>query len=396
MFNFVLNNKKLVVFLLLLYFFACKKPTFKEQDDDSQKKENNVPTTVVIYSKGESRIIHSDMTEEKARLGVAFFSGDRVITGSNGRIDIQTSDKSIIRVRPNTILDFSKIEFTKEKSKDVQLTIHSGSIFVLFHHKNKKDRISVLSQTAKALAIGTMFIVENSTEGEFIIKVVEGKVSVSPRILAIDNDKSDILTKNKQYEKLIGALSKKTIILKENQEVSYPSKELLLSAEILNESVIEDIVLHLSRFKASIEKVALTKNDEQDIQTIITVEPDIVKRMAEVNKELSSGQIDEKKAEKLDAELENIHSTLTKKLDVEKGKFTNKLLETPKKFNSTGELIKYYEKIEKIVLKKGKPVVGAILDQKGNTMIIHTSKGLQKVQKKEITEVVYDYQNKIN
>ncbi|MCB1193207.1 MAG: FecR domain-containing protein [Leptospiraceae bacterium] len=394
MLDFKLLNKKFLVFVLLLFAFGCKKPSFKNKQS-LQKKATAGPVTVVIYSIGESRIVHADMTEEKAQIGASFYTGDRIITGTNGKVDIQANDSSVIRIRPNTILDFSRLKLTDKGISDIALTIHSGQMFLMFNHKQKEDNLSIFSQTAKATTLGTIFIVENTVNGEFVIKVIEGEVSISPRIAAIEGDNSKIITKNEQYEKLLNALSKRTTILKKNQEISYPSKEILLSAEILSESVIDNIIVHLSRLRIQPKTARYTKNDEQDINTILTVEPDIAKRMSEVNTELSSGQIDEKKAEKLDAELQEIHENLTKKLNMEKAKFTEQLIQSPKKLNSLSELIKYYEKIEKIVLTNGKSVVGAIINQEENTMIIHTDKGIRRVSKKDISEVVYDYQNKL-
>ncbi|MGQ2810850.1 lipoprotein LipL45, partial [Leptospira interrogans] len=61
----------------LLVFNACKKPT---ESSKAAATKGNSPSAVVVFSVGEAKILHADLTEEKAALGASLKTGDKVST----------------------------------------------------------------------------------------------------------------------------------------------------------------------------------------------------------------------------------------------------------------------------------------------------------------------------
>ena len=130
------------------------------------------------------------------------------------------------------------------------------------------------------------------------------------------------------------------------------------------------------------------------MKTIVSVDPKVANEMIRLNEELSSGRIDEAKAEELEKKRSVLENQVTSKQDIEKIKFNESIVVEPKRLQSNRDIVKYYERIEKIILINGRTEVGAIINQEDSIMVVHTENGIVRINTNEIVEVVYDYQTK--
>ncbi|MBL0263345.1 MAG: hypothetical protein IPQ05_05575 [Leptospiraceae bacterium] len=75
-------------------------------------------------------------------------------------------------------------------------------------------------------------------------------------------------------------------------------------------------------------------------------------------------------------------------------KFNESIVVEPNVYSQI-ETLKYYERIEKIILINGRTEVGAIINQEDSIMVVHTENGIVRINTNEIVEVVYDLPNQI-
>lgn len=94
----------------VLVFNACKKPT--ESSKAAATGKENSPSAVVVFSVGEAKILHADLTEEKATLGASLKTGDKVTTKENPKLisNLQTDQRfEFQKIQQSTLKVFPSI-----------------------------------------------------------------------------------------------------------------------------------------------------------------------------------------------------------------------------------------------------------------------------------------------
>lgn len=142
-----------------------------------------------------------------------------------------------------------------------------------------------------------------------------------------------------------------------------------------------------------LDNSGISKKEEEEIRTIVTVDKDTTEKMVRLNEE-SSGKVDEQKAAVLEAERKKLESEVAARQEEEAKKFKQVLISAPKELKSSKDIVNYYERIEKIIMMDGSSMIGAIVDQQGSTMIVHTEQGIKKINQADVQEVIYDFQTK--
>lgn len=185
------------------------------------------------------------------------------------------------------------------------------------------------------------------------------------------------------------------VVLDKDQQIELPASDKILLSEKLDTRSIKEILAKLIETTSEKQKLAeFTKNEQQEIKTIVSVDPKIANEMIRLNEELSSGRIDESKAEELEKKRAELESQVTAKQEVEKVKFNESIVVEPKRLESNRDILKYYERIEKIILVNGRTEVGAIINQEDSIMVVHTENGIIRINTNDVVEVVYDFQMK--
>jgi len=379
------------ILILSLAFGLCKKP---DSELGSGDKKDSSLSAVVVFSVGESKISHFDGTEEKAQLGSTVKTGDTINTGDKGKVDLQFTNGSSIRVSPSTILDFAKLAMNTDGAVDTQVSLVSGKVFANVNKAKKEDNFSVITPTAIAGVRGTSFIVENDAKtNKAKVRVVDGAVAMAPRIPALENLSDKEIEENAEFQKLRNSVIAAEVILEKGQETSITSRNDKL------ESNIETLDLKKATQTVESEKLIVktakvTKSEEQELSTIVKVDEKTAAELVELNQSGSKEDNAAKVAE-IEKKRKAIEEELASKQEAQKKKFESSLAEKPKELNNKKDIVSYYERIEKIVLTSGKYEIGAIINQENNMMIVHTEQGIKKINLDDVEEVVYDYQTKV-
>lgn len=379
------------ILILSLALGLCKKP---DSELGSGDKKDSSLSAVVVFSVGESRISHFDGTEEKAQLGATVKTGDTIKTGDKGKVDLQFTNGSSIRVSPSTTLDFAKLAMNTDGAVDTQVSLVSGKVFANVNKAKKEDNFSVITPTAIAGVRGTSFIVENDAKtNKAKVKVVDGSVAMAPRVPALDKLSDQEISENAEFQKLRNSVIAAEVVLEKGQETSITSNNKKLDSNIETLD-LNKAVQSVESEKMVVKSAGVTKSEEQELNTIVTVDEKTATELVELNKSGSTEENASKVAE-IEKKRKAIEEELASKQEAQKKKFETSLADKPKDFKNKKDIVSYYERIEKIVLTNGKFEVGAIINQENNMMIVHTEQGIKKINLDTVEEVVYDYQTKV-
>lgn len=387
-------SKLTIIGLAILFtgLTVCKKPD--AEVTEAPKKPADL-SAVVVFAVGDSKIQHADQTEEKAQLGSLLKTGDNVVTGDNGKVDIQFADGSSIRISPKSAIDFARLSQDNAGTTDTQIALVSGKVFAKVNKAKKEDNFTVVTPTAIAGVRGTSFIVESAEGKPAKVKVVEGSVAFAPRVPALEKLSEEEISKNGDLKKLQESIAKAEVILEKDQASTQSAK----SAELAKSADIQSLDLSKA-FKTSekeklvVESAKLTKNEEQEIKTIVTVDKQTAQEIVKLSESAQTEKLDELKKQEIDTKKHEIEKEVAKRQEEEKKKFEDSLVNQPKDFKSKKDIVNYYERIEKIVLVDGKTVIGAIINQENGQLIVHTENGVKKIDMDNVEEVIYDLQQK--
>jgi hypothetical protein len=388
-------SKKLCVKLFFLVFFLfCKKP--KPITFPDLKHSNPQPIhALVVLSSGESKISHADLTEERASIGAFFRNGDKIVTGSKSKLDIQIEGSAILRLGPNTILTFQKIlNPTISGIRETVIELEEGIAFLKVSQISSLEKFLFFTSVVVGEVKGTEFII-NSTKGKSKVKVLEGKIILRPRIRAIEPYHSRHENPTSTLMEIENKSTSQEIIVESQKEANLQSISPILEKEIISEEEARIALKLIDRIKWKSSPIELTKSEEQELKTLVMEDAEITRQMIEVNEELSSGKVDDTRAMELEALRSSLENKIRKKQDIEKAKFNDSIVVLPKKLKTKREIIKYYERMEKIILKGNRVEVGAIISQEGDVIIVHTENGIRRIPNEDVIEVIYEYQRKI-
>ncbi|EMO41789.1 sigma factor regulatory protein, FecR/PupR family [Leptospira noguchii serovar Autumnalis str. ZUN142] len=367
-----------------LVFNACKKPT-----ESSKAAATSSPSAVVVFSVGEAKILHADLTEEKAALGASLKTGDKVSTKQKSKIDIQFADGSAIRISENSVIDFDALSINSHGNSDTRLALVSGKVFAKVNKASKEDQFSVVTPTAIAGVRGTSFIVDRSKSDKAVVKVLDGAVAVAPRVVVLEGLSDEEIAKDDELKKIQQTVASSEIVLEKNQASVMKADE--KSLDVKDTSKISE--KNITSVVKKLDNSGISKKEEEEIRTIVTVDKDTTEKMVRLNEE-SSGKVDEQKAAALEAERKKLESEVAARQEEEAKKFKQVLISAPKELKSSKDIVNYYERIEKIIMMDGSSMIGAIVDQQGSTMIVHTEQGIKKINQADVQEVIYDFQTK--
>ncbi|RHX89589.1 lipoprotein LipL45 [Leptospira stimsonii] len=374
----------------ILVFSACKKPTENSQAATTGKE--NSPSAVVVFSVGEAKILHTDLTEEKATLGASLKTGDKVTTKEKSKVDIQFADGSAIRISENSVIDFDALSINSKGNSDTRLALVSGKVFAKVNKASKEDQFSVVTPTAIAGVRGTSFIVERSKSDKATVKVLDGSVAVAPRVAALEGLSDEEISKSEDLKKIQQSVASSEIVLEKNQASVMKADD--KSLEIKDTSKIAaNVEKNISGVVKKLDNSGISKKEEEELRTIVTVDKETSDKMVRINEE-SSGKVDEQKAAALESERKKLESEVAARQEDEAKKFKQVLISAPKELKSSKDIVNYYERIEKIIMTDGSSLIGAIVDQQGSTMIVHTEQGIKKINQADVQEVIYDFQTK--
>lgn len=371
---------------------VCKKPDVAVSETS---KESGGLSAVVVYAVGDSKIRHADNTEEKAQLGTSLKAGDNIVTGDNGKIDVQFPDGSNMRISPKSVLDFSKLSQNAAGTTQTEIALVSGKVFAKVNKAKKEDDFTVVTPTAIAGVRGTSFIVESEEGKPSAVKVVDGAVAFSNRVPALEKLSEEEINADANLKKLRDSLASTEVVLEKNQESRQSTKALELSkVESIKEADLTKISKTAEKEKPVVEKAKLTLSEEQEIKTIVSVDKETAQQIAKLSETAETDKLDEIKKQEIDKKRAELEKTVAAAQEVEKKKFEESLAADPKALKSQKDIVNFYERIEKIILSDGKVIIGAIISQSNDKLTVHTENGVKVIDKNNVDEVIYDLQTK--
>jgi hypothetical protein len=130
----------------------------------------------VVYVEGTADIKRSSGRLVFADFGELLANGDSVITGTDGRVELEKENESLIRVSPDTVFVFREKEEGGEKKSVFQTSV--GSVFLRFT-KLTGNEPQITTGTSVAGIRGTELTVFAGVDGSSLFIVDSGKVEVS-------------------------------------------------------------------------------------------------------------------------------------------------------------------------------------------------------------------------
>lgn len=383
---------KILVLASLFFIFGitCKKPK-KPSIPDLTHPDFTPISSLVVLSLGEAVIYHADMTVERASIGAFFRDGDKIYTKEKSRVDIQIEGLSIIRLVSNTSLEFKKIlSNTQNDFRDTWIHLNEGKIYVKVEKLSSLDKVRFSTNECILDVKGTEFIIV-SDKTKTKIMLADGKLSIRPKAKILEG----LVEKNENLKSLEIISFNKAIQLESNNELTIPKFLPLFYKEDLNEDELWELRKQMEKIAWNPKPIEYTKNEEQELRTLVMEDSSITSQMIEINEELNSGKLDETRIMELEALRSSLENKILKKQELAKLKFNESILVVPRKLKTKREIVKYYERMEKIILKRNRVEIGAIVSQEGDVIIVHTENGIKRIPHEEVVEIVYEYQKKI-
>lgn len=151
--------------------------TFLKDQTPSRAERGGVEISQI---QGPAFVLSSDSKDQiLLKPGVRILEGQRVVTGENAILNLKVSDGIAVRVLANSEIFFSKIDLSEQYK--IGIDLEKGELLAHIHKNLKKEEFTVRSETVRAEVRGTSFSFQNITGEGTRIRVLEGRVAVTPR-----------------------------------------------------------------------------------------------------------------------------------------------------------------------------------------------------------------------
>ena len=367
----ILKTAGLLAASLLLAAVACK-------DQGSQEASRSM---VIVFASGDASIVRNGESIP-AKVGTVVQEND-IIKTTQGTIDLQSRDGSAVRVREMTTLSVANLMGAKGETR---IEMKHGQILANVKKASQDQEFNVVTPTAIAGVRGTTFEVQvfegydDNRVSNSSVRVLDGKVAMKPRIVALENVSQSDIEKSPKLKKL-AELQDKEIILDDasrgsmdpelekkvallNNASSESSEEGLKMAEDQADEIAESGNADNALVK---EEAEVTVKDRMESATLTAATPEMLEKLEAGDNQEAANEI----AEVRKKQQEQILAQIEKEAESQK-------------LESEEEIRKHYQALERIVLHNGEVIRGATVAQTGNILIIHTPDGVRRVSKSEI------------
>ncbi|EQA35407.1 sigma factor regulatory protein, FecR/PupR family [Leptospira inadai serovar Lyme str. 10] len=305
---------------------------------------------------------------------------DEIITNS-GSIDIQTGEGHLIRIRP-----FSKVRLDSlqtNKSRDTNLVLRAGGILIRTEKLRSDENFRISGPTAIAAVRGTAFSFEIIEEKLPKIKVYEGVVAMTLKLPMSEEINAEAIAQKPLLQKFQQFLSENEVVISENEEASVKPKfedlaHLVLTRIELNKDQGGILEIDEQEYMKSYSKnsIETSPQEKAELDTLVAVDREII------DQALNSEGI--KDSMPLTDSIRKDHE---KKLSSAFSKIESEA--TLKNLKSETEIHNFYNVLETIHKTDKTRLNGAILTQIGDTLILHSTQGVFRLDKKDIDFVEY-------
>ena len=180
------------------------------------KKEAPAIKAVVTFVVGEASVLKNNAWK-KIDVGAELVQNDSIKTGNASTIDIQIG-QSIVRVKENSTLRLAMLYLdagTGIEKNTLDLAV--GTVLAKPKKLVKGESFLVKTPTAVAGVRGTMFVVEAKQTRDTRVSVIDGKVSVTKRIVALENIERSQVKESEAIQQVERHLEENAVIVTENK-----------------------------------------------------------------------------------------------------------------------------------------------------------------------------------
>lgn len=201
-----MNKKYLacIIMVLMAVSFSCA------------KKEAPAIKAVVTFVVGEASVLKNNAWK-KIDVGAELVQNDSIKTGNASTIDIQIG-QSIVRVKENSTLRLAMLYLdagTGIEKNTLDLAV--GTVLAKPKKLVKGESFLVKTPTAVAGVRGTMFVVEAKQTRDTRVSVIDGKVSVTKRIVVLENIERSQVKESEAIQQIERHLEENAVIVTENK-----------------------------------------------------------------------------------------------------------------------------------------------------------------------------------
>ncbi len=136
---------------------------------------------------GKVRIQHKSQTAwQRAKMNQSIYSGDRIKTYLNSRIELRMPDGTVVKVNENTVFDVTEIKTAAADKEDkMRFTLWAGNIWAKFTKLVSSRQSRQIESPSAVVAIrGTILDMNVDANQRTRIHVIEGRVAVRSKGVA--------------------------------------------------------------------------------------------------------------------------------------------------------------------------------------------------------------------
>ncbi len=337
----------------------------------------------VIHFHDEVRLLRNDR-EMPLTLGMRLTAED-VIETRNGHLEFQSTTGVVIRVS-----HYSRVRVAPlldRNGRRVRLDLKQGGLLATLDTQQLSEGLDITAPTAVASVRATTFFVELQQEGRSPrIKVLKGRVAVRPRVPALEEYSAeeiqssealkDLQAKLVDQERVVETATAAVLNELAEAEVLQLQKELVEAREKqidpreIAPLKVEEVVA--AKENVQLEKSVITPREEAEKETLLAIKDELIEKVsAEPDPELSR-QIQDDHRQKEEEALKNIEE-----------KARQRELKTEE------ELRQHYRLLEVVTMNDGEKLRGVIVAHTGSVIIMHTTRGLRRLNEKEVNYIQY-------
>lgn len=349
--------------------FSCEKPMEKAV----------ARSMMVVFVSGDAKIVKGEK-ETLAKVGAIVQEND-VIKTTNGTVDLQTQGGSAIRIREFTTVTIEKL--LGPGTDETKLGMRHGSLLATVKRQASKENFTVVTPTAIAGVRGTTFSVEVDEGRQPLVKVLDGRVAMAPRIMALEDanqtkiESTPALTRmaafQKEHEVILEPETAGTLHAGLEKKVSELNGLSDQNTESLD-TIIGDLDTTENHYVEQ-KKTEITPQELAEKSTLVTIDSAILDEAME--KALAGEAVP---VDKIEAQRQQRQEVVLEEIQKEASK---------KQLNSEKEIQNYYNKLETVILNNGEQHSGAVIAQTGNFLVVHTASGVIRLKKSEVSSIEY-------
>lgn len=333
----------------LLFGLAMTGLIFQCGQQTTETVENHL---VIVYASGEA-LVEKAGEEIPARVGLKVESND-VIRTQSGTIDLQSRTGSAIRVREMTTITVAALT-----GSDTDLDVDHGGILANVRRGSSSENFNVTTPTAIAGVRGTVFSVEvDPFSDSSSVRVLEGSVAMNPRVERLENTTEEEISADPELQKLV-AIRDREVIIEQNHEGRFSTNDL----ERVAASEEEESAITVEGFEPANEDII-------EMESLVAIDNELLDQLAaddEAAVASASETIERQRQERQNSVFSRIEEEASER-----------------EFGDEEEIREFYQTLERIIMRDGTQLSGAVIAQTGDVLVVHTSEGVVRVNRSEI------------